>query len=172
VGKRGRTLAGFRRLGYVTRRHDSPPRRARDRRSARWQPAHGLCGSARPDLDFWILGRRGLRRCDRSRHLDIRCRRGPRVRNARAALGSGLDRAGGRRPADSEPGVRSASAPRSSARLSLPQDGCRARRPLEMTRVAKTVYVVSICSRGGSAISRRRSESLVLRGGACEDRSH
>ena len=152
--KTSRSLAGFRGLGYVTRRHDASAHRARDRWSARLQSAHGLRGSARPDLDPRILGRRGLRRRDRSRHLDIQRRRDPRASCARAALGSNLDHAGGRRPADSEPGVRPPSTPRSSARLTLPQDGFRARRPIEMPRIAGTVYATPICHRGGKVSSR------------------
>jgi hypothetical protein len=103
-------------------------------------PAHGLRGSARPDLDPRILGRRGLRRRDRSRHLDIRVARPTRsVRSSRT--GFGPDRAGGRRPAGS-----SRCSPRISPEVLRRPDLCwtAARGGPRDDASRETAYVVSI----------------------------
>ena len=137
-----RSLASVGRLRYVTRRHDASTHRRRGGWSTRLRSAAGLRRPTRSDLDRGLLGRCRLRRRDHSCHLDVeRDRDRPAVR-ARATLDADRDLGAGRRPAGSEPDCRAASAPRSSARLTLPQgwppnpaagvhDSSRGNRPLD-----------------------------------------
>lgn len=137
-----RSLASVGRLRYVTRRHDASTHRRRGGWSTRLRSAAGLRRPTRSDLDRGLLGRCRLRRRDHSCHLDVeRDRDRPAVR-ARATLDADRDLGAGRRPAGSELDCRAASAPRSSARLTLPQgwppnpaagvhDSSRGNRPLD-----------------------------------------
>src|SRR5207253_9580231 len=145
VGCSEPSLAGFGGLRYLTRRHEASAHRVCGGWHARLRCTARVRRYARSDLDSRLLGRRRLRRRDRSHHVHLeRDRDGLAVR-ARDALGADLDAAAGRRPAGSEPGLRSAPASRSSARLPL---------PWMPTRRA-----------GGTAGSRRHSDSWFAQEG-------